>query len=172
MKPKVKLLIMSFLGVGSVTALLLCYPKDSNIDKCQEKLRALHGGVAVMRDDYGRYPTNLESVLEYFGASPSNCSLLNCPGTRGFGFRTNLLPIRQDFVARKDYFYFDWSTRFGDLNSISNGWPLIVDRRVGNHHGKGVNVCLVNGNCFWDGGARWFRDFTNRHPEIVVSPLE
>jgi hypothetical protein len=78
-----------------------------------------------------------------------------------------------------DYFYIRWPS----VTGLYTNYPLMYDRRLSNHGGKGINVLLVEGlvgsaivgkpetfrgQFFWDEDAKWLRAFARDHPEAHI----
>jgi hypothetical protein len=122
--------------------------------RCRERLMLLENALTTFRSDHqNQLPHSLgelsnELVLPAF---------LICPGSRHTpGGFTNA-----DSWA--DYRFIDWSATLG-TNVIPNDFPIIYDRSLNNHGGRGVNVLLANGVVQWDPGAARLRKFAMAHP--------
>lgn len=78
-----------------------------------------------------------------------------------------------------DYIYIPWQSTTG----VFEKYPLIYDRRLANHEGKGINILLVeqlvhpafptsresfHGQFFWDEDAKWLQKFAKEHPELNI----
>jgi hypothetical protein len=78
-----------------------------------------------------------------------------------------------------DYFYIPWPSVTGAYTN----YPLMYDRRLANHGGKGINILLVeqaahpayptslesfHGQFFWDEDAKWLRKFAREHPDLKI----
>ncbi len=78
-----------------------------------------------------------------------------------------------------DYIYIPWPS----TTEAYAKYPLMYDRCLSNHGGKGVNVLLVeqvvhpavppspesfHGQFFWDEGAQWLQKFAEEHPEYNI----
>ena len=78
-----------------------------------------------------------------------------------------------------DYFYVPWPS----VTGVYTNYPLMYDRRLANHSGKGINVVLVeqavnpgipghpetfHGQIFWDEGAKWLQKFAKEHPDLKM----
>jgi hypothetical protein len=82
-------------------------------------------------------------------------------------------------VARAYCLYMPWASG----RAVPGDYPLMYDRRLANHGGKGINVLLVEqtvsaaspgspgsfrGQFFWDEGARWLQQFVREHPDFPI----
>ena len=47
-------------------------------------------------------------------------------------------------------------------------YPLVFDRHLANHHGRGIHVILIDGTLLWDRDARWLKAFAAQHPEVRI----
>jgi hypothetical protein len=78
-----------------------------------------------------------------------------------------------------DYLYVPWPS----VTGVYTNYPLMYDRRLSNHGGKGINILLVegavhpssprypetfHGQFFWDEGAKWLQKFAKEHPDLTV----
>jgi hypothetical protein len=72
-----------------------------------------------------------------------------------------------------DYTYVYWPE--GTNTPIT--YPLLYDRRLSNHAGRGINVLLVQGThhrkgapgtILWDPEADWLKGFAREHPEFNI----
>ena len=78
-----------------------------------------------------------------------------------------------------DFLYVYWPE---GKDKTPGNLPLLYDRRMSNHGGKGINVFLVGaggalrpqpkGTWFWDEGARWLKEFVREHPQLKISMPE
>lgn len=78
-----------------------------------------------------------------------------------------------------DYIYIPWPGTTG----VYEKYPVMYDRRLSNHGGRGINILLVaqavrsaiptapesfHGQFFWDEGAQWLQKFAKDHPEYNI----
>ena len=78
-----------------------------------------------------------------------------------------------------DYFYLHWPS----VSGVYTNYPLMYDRRLSNHSGRGINILLVeqtvnpasppspesyHGQFFGDEGAKWLQAFAKEHPELDI----
>ena len=103
----------------------------------------------------------LESEKNLVPGSPSNAIFLYCPGS---GTKPGLLSDADEW---QDYIYIDWSRYYG-AEKVPDDYPLIYDRRLSNHDGKGINVVTVGGEVYWDPDAGKLCSFALWHPEYEV----
>lgn len=67
-----------------------------------------------------------------------------------------------------EYFFVDWS-KLSDGPSTSSGkLPLMYDRRMSNHAGRGINILMVDGTVEWDSNAEWLKKFVAEHPHAKL----
>src|SRR4051812_25552269 len=121
---------------------------DRNRSQCQRSLRALENAVKAFPDDHGgQHPATLDEALSNigFGDVERTARMVRCPGTAS-------LLIGTDIRSRTGYYYVDWSKWFGPTNAVPTSYPLIYDRFLSNHEGKGINLVLVDGTILWDEG--------------------
>ena len=79
-----------------------------------------------------------ESEMHLAPDSPSSAIFLKCPGS---GTKQGLLIDAEEW---QDYIYINWSLYYG-AQPVPPDYPLIYDRRLSNHDGKGINVVSVEG---------------------------
>jgi hypothetical protein len=121
------------------------------------------------RDHSGKLPENFCLISNDI----SNPRLFVCPwdGKRP-GSWTNI-------TEWMDYFYVYWP----GVEGVYSNYPLMYDRRLANHGGKGINILLVeqaahpavphepetfHGQSFWDEDAKWLRQFAKEHPDLRI----
>jgi prepilin-type processing-associated H-X9-DG protein len=49
------------------------------------------------------------------------------------------------------------------------GYPVMYDCSLENHHGRGINILMLDGSVRWDPGAAWLRQFASQHPEFSIA---
>lgn len=127
--------------------------------ECKGVVRALAYAVAMYRDMHDKmFPPNLSVSVSEEASSPR---LLVCPGTgKNWGSYTNA-------EVWADYLYINWSRYYG-TNEPPGDYPLVYDRRLSNHKGRGVNIGAVDGSVRWDPNAVSLRVFATKHPEYDV----
>jgi len=140
---------------------------------CLSALRSIGTAIALYRQDCsGELPPDLAALAA--GSYLSSAWMLVCPrGSRPAGSWT-------DVAEWADYTYVHWPSA---TDGHANSYPLVYDRRMSNHVGKGINVLLVeqtvhpaspsmpgshHGQLFWDEGAKWLQGFAKEHPGLVV----
>ena len=137
---------------------------DSNRLQCQRNLRSIENAVKTFPYDHdGQRPRTLDDALSNLGFDDAEkaARILRCPGM--VGASTN-----GDLASRTGYYYVDWSEWFGPTNTAPASYPLIYDRYLRNHAGRGVNIVSVDGTISWDEGARALHDFVAKHPEYKL----
>lgn len=63
-----------------------------------------------------------------------------------------------------DYIYIPWAT---GANTPPD-YPLMYDRRLSNHQGKGINVVYLDGHVEFDEGAKRLKAFAAKHPKLHI----
>lgn len=129
--------------------------------QCRSRLsRSLHMLVWMYEKEHGAFPSKM-TALE---TSADIRRLFVCGERRG-----RLGPM-SDVDEWMDYIYVYWPTG----EKTPKALPLMYDRRMSNHRGKGVNVVLVGssstgpGVCFWDRNAEWLKKFDKEHPNVNI----
>ena len=111
-------------------------------------------------DQYGHSPHHLSDLSNVLG----NPIFLICPGSGHIpGSFTNA-------DSWSDYTYIDWSIYFGS-NNVPDDYPLVYDRYLKNHDGRGINVFLTSGPLGivkWDSHAEWLKKFAAEHPNYKI----
>lgn len=116
----------------------------------------------------GQFPSSLVVFAEVLMKSFNGCtnwdemgdSNVLCPGRKG-----SVPGSWRDIEAWSDYTYVYWpSGRTG----TPPDYPLMYDRRLSNHQGKGINIVTVGKKVFWDRNSKWLRKFAQGHPEFNI----
>jgi len=68
----------------------------------------------------------------------------------------------------KDYFFVDWSKQSEPLEKLPSKRPLMYDRRLSNHDGRGINILMADGSIEWDANAQWLKTFAAEHPDAKL----
>lgn len=63
-----------------------------------------------------------------------------------------------------NYFFMDWSKLPDGPGTSPGKYPLMYDRRLSNHNGRGINILMVDGTIEWDANAEWLKKFAAEHP--------
>lgn len=161
--------LLLFVTTAGTTALLLLASGcrsgtggdfQSDRAQCQKNIRALENAVKEYTfDNEGRFPASLEDALANIGFDDAKKSahMLRCPGSYSNSTTAT------DLASKMGYVYVDWSKSFDRTNAAPESYPLIYDRFMQNHDGRGVNVISVGGEMRWDEGAAWLRGFISQH---------
>jgi hypothetical protein len=94
----------------------------------------------------------------------SQLKIFLCPGSHSLvGSATNI----DEWM---DYIYIPWA---GGATNTPSDYPLMYDRRLSNHGGKGINVVRIgtmNGveGAFWDENAEQLKAFAAKHPDFHI----
>src|SRR3990172_8864324 len=118
---------------------------------CEHQLRSLGAFfLAYPTENNGQLPSDLESLDKV--DKELIIRILVCPGTgHAPGGFTNM----NSWV---DYTFVDWSAILG-TNAVPNDYPIVYDRRMSNHNGRGINILMVDGTVEWDSNAKWLKKF-------------
>jgi hypothetical protein len=146
--------ILLFIGFG----ILFIKTEKNKVKRieCLSTLRSIGTTLALYCNDYkGNLPPNLSLMSEYI----SDANFFTCP-------RSSKKPASWNNIEKwMDYIYIPWSSP----TTIYAKYPLMYDRRLSNHNGKGINILLVeqvlnpatprasesfHGQFFWDEGAQ------------------
>lgn len=164
------LIFASILALGVGTAWIRQKRAASRRILCLSILRSTGAAIAMYRlDNNGELPTTFSAMSNHL----HNASWYICPkGNRPPGAWSNI----DEWM---DYFYLCWPS---PAETYTN-YPLMYDRRLSNHGGKGINVLLVeqtvnpaippspktfHGQFFWDEGAQWLKTFAREHPQAKI----
>ena len=137
---------------------------------CLSRLRSIGWAFKQYRvDNEGKLPEKLSLMSSYI----DDPHLWTCPWDRKRpGSWTNIT----EWI---DYYYVPWPS----VTGVYTNYPLMYDRRLANHGGKGINVVLVeqavnpgipghpetfHGQIFWDEGAKWLQKFAKEHPDLKM----
>jgi hypothetical protein len=125
--------------------------------RCSARLQALWFDIMQCAEDPDRAPPpDLAAYMRASAICPAN--LLVCPGT-------GRAPGEPSAAAAwADYYYVSW----GQIDDVTRSYPLMYDRHLSNHSGKGVNVLLVSGEVIWDEGAAYLRHFALEHKDKTI----
>lgn len=67
-----------------------------------------------------------------------------------------------------NYFFVDWSKLPDEPGTSRGKYPLIYDRRLSNHDGRGINILMVDGSIVWDSNVDWLKKFAAEHPNAKL----
>ena len=164
----IPVIIVLLFGIGLVW---IGYSREKvRRSQCLSALRSTGALLCLYRgDNEGELPPSLSLMSSYLG----DPSFFLCP----WG---NKIPgTWADVSAWMDYFYVYWPS----VKGVYANYPLMYDRRLSNHNGKGICVLLVegavnppapprpesyHGQFFWDENAQWLRKFVREHPDLKV----
>lgn len=129
-------------------------------DSCVSMLRVTWCSIHMYQmDNNGFYPSRITEL----GPAGRTCygSIMKefiCPASgRQPGNPTNI----DEWM---DYIYIPWST---GANTLPD-YPLMYDRRLSNHQGKGINLLFMDGSVIWDKDAKELKAFAAKHPEFQI----
>lgn len=163
------IITLMLLGIGIYWA--KCQTEKVRISQCLSALRSIGCTLKMYRDDNnGELPPRLSLMQELI----SDQKLFICPwGSKAPGEWANI-------SEWMDYVYLPCPSVKGQYAY----YPLMYDRRLANHNGKGICILLVDGavrpasppqpetyhgQFFWDEGAQWLQKFARNHPECNIS---
>lgn len=154
------LILVGSVAAGTVAAvILLPVGRDAFArHRCRKQLSALWFDLMSCADETsGRLPGDLDSYLQISPIGPR--ALLVCPAT---GRR----PMPSEEVESwSDYLYVP-NLVVGQAPPDS---PLVYDRLLANHNGKGINVLLLNGVVMWDSGGVWLKEYAAKFPDRGIA---
>ena len=162
--------IMIFLLIGVGIYWAKGQRESVRIDQCLSTLRSAGCMLKVYRNDNnGEFPPQF-SLLKGLFIDPR---LLICP-------LEHKAPEEWTNVTEwMDYIYLYRPSVKGPYAY----YPLMYDRSMANHNGKGICILLVDGavrpptlsrpetyhgQFFWDEGAQWLQKFARNHPECNI----
>ena len=161
-------LVMGLCIAGLVGALLTGFhfekqlheTKERYTHECPMRLEEVRGFMQTWALGAGNaYPSDLGPVvLAFENMTPerrrARLHPLLCPGSEQDVSQGNI------DASKSDYVYLNWQTRVTNGAVMSGDYPMLYDKRLSNHGGRGVYVMKVNGTVLWDAGARWLQSFT------------
>lgn len=152
---------------GSAGALLMGFhferqlheTKERYTQECPMRLEALKGFIETWASGAGGgYPTDLAPVVQAFEKMP--------PERRRARMHPLLCPSSEQDVGRgkidatkSDYVYVSWQALPTNGAVVNGDYPMLYDKRLSNHGGRGIYVMKINGTVIWDQGARWLQSF-------------
>ena len=146
------------ISVITITLMSSCQKAASLVEQrnCRQQLRSVWAGIALYRHDHGEHwPPNLESLdQEAVGR------LLTCPGVK--------VKVSSHTTGKYDYIFLDWSKLTHGPDTAPSNYPLMYDRRMSNHDGRGINILMVDGSVKWDSHAEWLKRFAADHPDFII----
>lgn len=139
-------------------------------DVCTSRLRSI-GCVINMyatEDHNGALPPTISALT--FGHVYVSPALFRCP-SKGI----NAVPPDGSTVDDwMDYLYIYWP----EGKNTPKDYPLLYDRRLSNHKGKGICILRIEGIGdapklhlplpIWDENAEWLKKFAKEHPECNI----
>jgi hypothetical protein len=119
---------------------------------CSRQLQSLWCALQLYKQEHGgQWPLTLKDL------DISVQRLLKCPG---------VAECRDE--CREDYIYIPWQGTGLKVENGATEYPLIYDRSLSNHRGKGINILLLDGRVMWDPGAMRLKKFASEHSDIVL----
>ncbi|MDD2708407.1 MAG: hypothetical protein PHV34_10385 [Verrucomicrobiae bacterium] len=127
-------------------------PVAANRRNCQRQLKQVWQAIECHREKHGgQYPASLDAIRQEMPGWTAAC-----PGRDG----------KSD--SGGDYFYLNWSELAGKDGKVRDHDPLLYDRRLAHHGGKGICVLRVDGSVRWDKDARWLKRFARERPSLKI----
>lgn len=142
--------------VVAIAAAIPTLRERGRIMRCQSNQHCFPCAFIMYAQDHnGAFPPNVQELRAY-----ADCpSLLICPSSG------NRAPADLRNVTNwLDYIYVYWPAG----TNMRGEYPLLFDRRLSYHGGKGVNVTFVDGSTIWDEKANHLREFARKHPELGI----
>ncbi|MCX6921884.1 MAG: hypothetical protein NT154_01505 [Verrucomicrobia bacterium] len=152
---------------GSVGALLMGFlferqlheTKERYTQECPMRLEELKGFMETWASGAGgAYPSDLAPVVQAFEKMTperrrARLHPLLCPESEQDVLEGNI------DASKSDYVYLNWQAQLTNGAVVSGDYPMLYDKRLSNHGGRGIYVMKVNGTIIWDAGARWLQSF-------------
>jgi len=151
------LLIVGLLAFGLSRAIRI-----SKRHVCQENLSAFEYAIRMYSIEENGFPSNPIDLIPTHVPNIQSLRLLMCPAVH------HQKKDVSDGTDWGDYTYVNWSDYYEDPEKVPADYPLMYDRALSNHDGRGINIARVDGMTFWDPGGAWLRDFAARHPEYDI----
>jgi len=107
-------------------------------------------------DHDGQFPTNMAGLSTGQNCYVTQPKLFICKSN---GTKPGSLTNVDEWM---DYTYIYWPTG----TKTPTNYPWIYERRF--HHGNGVYVAPIEGEVFWDEGAKRLLQFAKEHPDLKI----
>jgi hypothetical protein len=128
---------------------------------CAQQLKSLAAAITMYRGThFDKFPHDLSQLQTELNADFSH--MLECPGV------DHRAQHADSTEGIDDYVYINWSEQPRGDDWQQGTYPLMYDRRMSNHSGRGVNVVLVDQEVFFDEGANWLKAFAQSHPDVQM----
>lgn len=135
---------------------------------CLSQLASLGTVIALYASDYnGTFPPKISVLTSNGYLRPS---VLKCP----MPDINAVLPPGSNADQWMDYIYIYWP----EGKDTPKDYPVIYDRKLSNHGGKGINILrregiapgpkMYNPKPIWDKNAEWLKKFAKEHPEYNI----
>ena len=126
--------------------------------RCMSNLSCLGKTLMMYAMDHDEaYPTNAGCMADY----ADNVRIYICPGS---GTRPPASLSVEGYTNWVDYILIPWSNGV----ATPGEYPLMYDRRLSHHQGKGINVLWVDGRVVWDKNAKGLKRFAEEHPQLEI----
>lgn len=126
-------------------------------EQCAEHLDRLWCVLQMYGDDNdGAYPPDPRSLTPLV----DNPEVFACPGSENSS--ASVITSLTDWA---DYIIIHWPN---GSHHVPSNYPVMYDRRLSHHSGKGVNVLYGNGRVVWDPGAQNLRAFARKHSDVLI----
>jgi prepilin-type processing-associated H-X9-DG protein len=139
-----------------VTSYAIGFAKRKN---CQDTLSALGYAITAYSYEANNFPSN---PIDLIPKHIDTLRLLMCPAVH---HQKGDVPDGTDWG---DYAYINWANYFDTPDKVPGDYPLLYDRALANHGGRGINIARVDGSVFWDPGAAWLRNFAASHTQYDI----
>jgi hypothetical protein len=169
----IAVIVFTCMLLVAVAAICLSHKRSlSQRVDCLSCLRSTGWALGMYCSDHeGHLPRDFSLMRD--GNYLTRADLYVCPWrSKQAGSWTNI-------TVWMDYFYIPWPSITGAYTK----YPLMYDRRLANHGGKGINILLAeqavhpasppnpetfHGQFFWDEDAKWLRKFAREHPDLKI----
>ena len=161
---KRKAMIAAICILGLLAVALLCVPATRAMRERGRRFQCcsrVHNTFLVFKmfamDNNHAFPTNIQQMSGYIDIP----GWFVCPG------RSNM-PMNLSYATCTDwldYICVPWPD--GEELTWAE-YPVIYDRRLSNHGGRGINIGFVDGSARWDSKAEWLQKFAKEHPDLRI----
>ena len=151
-------LVVSVGIVGAASIFLTVARERARRARCMSNLSCLGKAFMMYAIDHDEgYPTNAGCMADY----ANNAKIYICPSS---GTTPPASLSVEGYTNWVDYILIAWS------NGVATPpeYPLMYDRRLSHHRGKGINVLWVDGRVVWDKNAKGLKTFAKEHPELEI----
>ena len=126
---------------------------------CQRTLSAISYAIRAYSYEESAFPS---SSIDLIPSRIDTRKILMCPAVH---HQKEYVP---DGTQWGDYTYINWSKYYDIPDKVPEDFPILYDRSMSNHGGRGINIVRIDGSVLWDPGAAWLRNFAASHPQYDI----